>query len=212
MFRTRIKICGITRIEDALLAAHLGADAIGLVFYPKSPRYLTLQKAKAIVKELPAFVTTVGLFVDPNFAEVNKILSALDLNILQFHGHESSAVCSGFDKSYIKAFRIQPDVDITAQLQCYPNASAIMFDTYHAQHAGGSGITFDWNLIPKKIDKPLILAGGLNAANVAEAIHRVKPYAVDVSSGVESAPGIKDAEKLTAFFREVRHADNNNGG
>ncbi len=210
MSHTRIKICGITRVEDALLAAELGADAIGLVFYPQSPRCLTSHKAQEIVKVLPAFVTTVGLFVDQTAEEISKILAEVNPNLLQFHGAESQAWCSNFGVPYIKALRMQSGVNVKTQFQGYSDAKAILLDTYHVQHPGGTGVTFDWNLIPQKIDKPLILAGGLNAANVAGAIHRVRPYAVDVSSGVESAPGIKDVAKLKAFFHEVRHADYDN--
>lgn len=207
MNHTRIKICGITRQEDGLLAAQLGANAIGLVFYHKSPRCITLETAKTIVKTLPAFITVVGLFVDPTPDEVAQVLAEIDLNNLQFHGHERNEFCASFGKPYIKSLHVQSGVDITPQIQAYPAACAILLDTYHAQQPGGTGVVFDWNLIPKEIEKPLILAGGLNAANVAQAIHQVRPYAVDISSGVELSPGIKDPKKLMTFFNEVRNAD-----
>lgn len=205
--RTRIKICGITRTEDALLAAKLGADAIGLVFYPQSPRYVTGEKAVEIIHALPAFVTVVGLFVDATISEVKKILQTVPLNLLQLHGDESTELCDSYEKPYIKVIRMMPEINVTEKINNYPNAAAILLDTYHAQQKGGTGATFDWNLIPQDTQKPIILAGGLNSDNVEEAIHKVNPYAVDISSGVESSPGVKDSNKLISFIGKVQHVN-----
>ncbi|AHY43368.1 phosphoribosylanthranilate isomerase [Stutzerimonas decontaminans] len=202
----RSKICGITRVEDALVAAHAGADAIGLVFYPKSPRAVTVQQAREIVAALPPFVTTVGLFVNASRGEVNEILDAVPLDVLQFHGDETPVDCEGFRRPWFKALRVGGDEDIAAQIARYANASGILLDTFVAGVPGGTGERFDWSLIPPTLAKPLILAGGLTIDNVQQAIAQVRPYAVDVSGGVEASKGIKDASKVQAFVRSVRSA------
>lgn len=206
MHSTRIKICGITRTVDALHAAQLGADAIGLIFYQQSPRYVGVQQARAIVEALPPFVTTVGVFVDATAETIKNVLQAVPLDRLQFHGQEEPATCAHYGKPYIKAVRVKSTTDIIAAVKRYSTASAILLDTYQADAVGGTGATFDWQLIPADLDKAIILAGGLNTANVNTAIRAVRPYAVDVVSGVESAPGIKDLAKLESFIREVRGA------
>ncbi len=200
----RSKICGITRIEDALAAVEAGADAIGLVFYAKSPRAVSVQQARTIIAALPPFVTTVGLFVDASRCELGEILDAVPLDLLQFHGDETPAACDGFHRPYIKALRVKPGDDIAAQVALYKNASGVLLDTYVPGIPGGTGEAFDWSLVPAQLSKPVILAGGLTVENVAQAITQVRPYAVDVSGGVESAKGIKDAAKINAFMQAVR--------
>lgn len=202
----RSKICGITRIEDALSAAEAGADAIGLVFYAKSPRAVSVQQARAIIAALPPFVTTVGLFVDASRQELDKILAAVPLDLLQFHGDESPAFCEALQRPYIKALRVKPGDDLAAQVAAYGQASGVLLDTYVPGIPGGTGEAFDWSLVPQGLNKPIILAGGLVAENVAAAIRQVQPYAVDVSGGVEAGKGIKDAEKIRAFMRAVKTA------
>jgi phosphoribosylanthranilate isomerase len=200
----RSKICGITRIEDALVAAEAGADAIGLVFYAKSPRAVSVQQARAIIAALPPFVTTVGLFVDLGRGELSEILEAVPLDLLQFHGDEAPAACEGFGRPYIKALRVKPGDDIAARAERYGSASGILLDTYVPGIPGGTGAAFDWSLVPQDLCKPIILAGGLTPESVRDAIEQVRPYAVDVSGGVESGKGIKDAQKIRAFVRAVR--------
>jgi len=202
----RSKICGITRVEDALAAVEAGADAIGLVFYAKSPRAVTVQQARSIINAMPPFVTTVGLFVDASRCELGEILDAVPLDLLQFHGDESPENCEGYHRPYIKALRVKPGDDIAAQVVLYKNASGVLLDTYVPGIPGGTGEAFDWALVPEGLSKPIILAGGLTAENVAQAIARVRPYAVDVSGGVEAAKGIKDAQKIRAFMQAVRAA------
>lgn len=202
----RSKICGITRVEDALVAAEAGADAIGLVFYAKSPRAVTVQQARAIIAALPPFVTTVGLFVDASRCEIGEILDAVPLDLLQFHGDEAPDQCEGHGRPYIKALRVRPGEDIAARCADYVHARGVLLDTFVPGVPGGTGEAFDWSLVPEKLPKPLILAGGLTAQNVRAAIAQVSPFAVDVSGGVEAAKGIKDAEKMRAFIREVRSA------
>lgn len=196
----RSKICGITRIEDALAAAEAGADAIGLVFYAKSPRAVNVQQAREIIRALPPFVTTVGLFVNASRCELTEILEAVPLDLLQFHGDETPADCEGYNRPYIKALRVRPGDDLEAACKLYANASGVLLDTYVAGVPGGTGEIFDWALVPAKLSKPVILAGGLSPANVAQAIARVKPWAVDVSGGVEQAKGIKDHARIRAFI------------
>ncbi len=200
----RSKICGITRIEDALAAVDAGADAIGLVFYPRSPRVVSVQQARAIIAALPPFVTTVGLFVDASRCELGEILDAVPLDLLQFHGDESADACDGYHRPFIKALRVKPGDDIAALAAHYPKASGILLDTYVAGVPGGTGEAFDWSLIPRELPKPLILAGGLTPDNVADAVRKVRPYAVDVSGGVESSKGIKDAQRIHAFIDAVK--------
>ncbi len=204
---TRIKICGITRPEDALRAADLGADAIGLIFYERSPRHVGLREAAAIARALPPFVTTVGLFVDAPAAEVQAVLAEIPLDLLQFHGAESAAYCKSFFRPYIKAIAAAPGVDLLQSAAVHDAARGILIDAYVPGVHGGSGVTADWGLIPRPYPKPIVLAGGLHPANVAEAIRAVRPWAVDVSSGVERAKGVKDHDKLSAFVRGVRDAD-----
>lgn len=206
MSNVRSKICGITRIEDALAAAEAGADAIGFVFYAKSPRAVDVRQARAIIAELPPFVTTVGLFVNASRCELNEILEVVPLDLLQFHGDETPQDCEGYHRPWIKALRVRPSDDLEAACQRYAGARGILLDTYVPGVPGGTGEAFDWSLVPARLGKPIILAGGLSADNVGQAIARVKPYAVDVSGGVEQAKGIKDAAKIEAFMRAVKQA------
>lgn len=202
----RSKICGITRLEDALAAVDAGADAIGLVFYAKSPRAVTVQQAQAIVAALPPFVTTVGLFVDCQRSELNAILDAVPLDLLQFHGDETPAACEGFRRPYIKALRVKPGDDVAARIGLYGSAAGVLLDTFVPGVPGGTGEAFDWSLVPQGLTVPIILAGGLTPENVRAAIERVRPYAVDVSGGVEASKGLKDSDKIHAFVRAVRSA------
>jgi phosphoribosylanthranilate isomerase len=204
MNRIRVKICGITRPQDALAAAMAGADAIGMVFYPGSQRCISIDTANAIIASLPPFVTTVGLFVDASRDQINSVLRNVSLDMLQFHGSESQQDCLGYAKPYIKAIRMKAGLDLMQQLKMYDKSTGLLLDTYVEGVAGGTGQTFNWEMIPANVDKPLILAGGLNAGNVADAIRRVRPYAVDVSGGVEASVGIKDAGKLTEFIQQIR--------
>lgn len=203
MQRTRVKMCGITRPQDAIKAVQLGADAIGLVFYEPSPRFVSHTTARTIVENLPPFITAVGLFVDAPSEEVIEALKVVRLNLLQFHGDESPAYCEQFGLPYLKALRMRDDVNVTAYAQQHPNAAGILLDTYQQGVAGGTGQSFDWSRIPGDVPLPLVLAGGLDQTNVAEAITTVKPYAVDVSGGVELKKGIKDPDKMSAFMKEV---------
>jgi phosphoribosylanthranilate isomerase len=207
--RTRIKICGITRPGDALAAAQAGADAIGLVFYPPSPRYLSSERAVEIRDALPPFVQAVALFVNPDAAQVAQVLGRVRPSMLQFHGEETPEFCAQFGVPFVKAIRMKsgarPGVDALEYLRPFSRATAWLFDS-HVPEYGGVGESFDWSLVPKT-DKPVILSGGLSRDNVAEAIRRVRPWGVDVSSGVESAKGIKDAARIAAFIAEVRNAD-----
>lgn len=204
MSAVRSKICGITRIEDALAAVEAGADAIGLVFYAKSPRAVNVQQARAIIAALPPFITTVGLFVNASRCEVNETLDAVPLDLLQFHGDETPEECDGYHRPYIKALRVKAGDQIVEACRRYRNARGILLDTYVEGVPGGTGETFDWALIPDDLEKPVILAGGLTSANVAQAIAQVRPYAVDVSGGVEKSKGIKDREKILAFMSAVQ--------
>jgi phosphoribosylanthranilate isomerase len=204
---TRIKICGITRVEDALAAAHSGANAIGLVFYERSPRHVSIAQARQLAEALPPFVSAVGLFVNTEAAFVHAVLASVPLDILQFHGDEPAEFCAQFAKPYLKAIRVKAGVDL---LQCaarFHTAKGLLLDAHVEGIAGGTGATFDWALIPKQLPLPVILSGGLNVGNVAAAIKQVRPYAVDVSSGVEASKGIKDAGKIAAFINEVKNID-----
>lgn len=205
--RTRIKICGITRVEDALICAQYGADAIGLVFYDKSPRNVTIAQAKAIVAALPPFVSVVGLFVNAQLNAIQMAISQLHLDVLQFHGDETpqdcERACAQFNLPFYKAVRVNSDTNLLQYCLDYSQAQALLLDAYSDAGYGGTGQTFDWNLIPQNLPKPVILAGGLNADNVADAIRRAQPYAVDVSGGVEHSKGIKDAAKIAAFMQAV---------
>jgi phosphoribosylanthranilate isomerase len=204
--RTRVKICGITRIEDATAAARAGADAIGLVFEPKSPRYVKPDQAQAIMRALPPFVTVVGLFVNAAPDTVETVLNRVPLDLLQFHGDETPEQCRRYHRPYIKAIHMRADVNLHDQAHRYADAEGLLLDTAAANVAGGSGQTFDWSLVPADPGKPVILAGGLTPENVAEAVRKVRPFAVDVSSGVEQSKGIKDAQKISAFIEAVRNA------
>lgn len=204
---TRIKICGITREQDIRAVAASGADALGLVFYEKSPRHVTVAQAAQLAAILPPFITTVGLFVNAEAALVREVLAAVPLDVLQFHGDESPAYCAQFGKPYLKAIRVKAGVDL---LQCatdFRGARGLLLDAHVEGVPGGTGASFDWKLIPHGLPLPVILSGGLDAGNVAEAITCVHPYAVDVSSGVEAAKGIKDAAKIAAFVNEVKRID-----
>ena len=201
--RTRVKICGITRVEDARQAAQLGADAIGLVFYPPSPRNVTIDQAQEIAVSLPPFVSRVGLFVDAEPQDIESVLALVSLDLLQFHGNETAEQCRRYGRPYIKAIRMTPGLDLAAAIDAYTDASGILLDTHSDSVAGGSGEAFDWRRVPAGLEQTLILAGGLDADNVGSAIAAVHPYAVDVSSGVEQQKGIKDAAKMAAFINEV---------
>ena len=205
--RTRVKICGFTRTQDALNAARLGVDAIGLVFYPPSPRHIEISTAMGIVGALPAFTTVVGLFVDAQAAEIYEVMANVPIDCLQFHGDERPDYCRSFGKRYIKAVRMQAGVDVHQLAQDYYDADGLLLDAYHAHAKGGSGVRFDWDLIPNDCSLPIILAGGLDSSNAKAAIAAVRPYALDVSSGVEAGKGIKDTQKMRAFIMEVMQED-----
>ncbi|MES9959284.1 MAG: phosphoribosylanthranilate isomerase [Sedimenticola sp.] len=205
--RCRAKICGITRPEDALEAVRQGADAIGLVFYPPSPRAVSAEQAAGIVAALPPFVTVVGLFVNATEEEVNEVLGSVRIDLLQFHGDESRAQCNRHGKPYIKAIRMREGVDLQQQKAAYPDAAGLLLDTYQKGVPGGTGERFNWELIPADLAGSIVLAGGLTPENVEQAINSVRPYAVDVSGGVEQDKGIKDSEKVAAFMRGVKRAN-----
>ncbi|PPD54852.1 MAG: phosphoribosylanthranilate isomerase [Methylotenera sp.] len=208
MFRTRVKICGITRPEDALVAVDLGVDALGLVFYAPSPRNVAIATAADIARQIPAFVTVVGLFVNAEPSFVEEVIAKVGLSLLQFHGDETPDDCERFGLPYIKAIRVKADTNLIQYARDFTSAKALLLDTYTEGVAGGTGQMFDWNLIPRALPKPVILAGGLQANNVAQAIRQVKPYAVDVSGGVEATKGIKDAQKIAAFMQQVNLSGN----
>ena len=206
MSRTRIKICGLTRPQDVRVAVECGADALGFVFYPPSPRAVSIEQAAELVALLPPFVTAVGLFVNATPAEVEAVLARAPLQLLQFHGDEAESDCARYGRPWIKAARMRPGVDLLEFAASYPRASGILVDAF-VDGYGGGGKTFDWTLIPAGFTRPLVLSGGLDADNVGDAVRRIRPWAVDVSSGVESAKGIKDADMIAAFIAGVRHAD-----
>jgi phosphoribosylanthranilate isomerase len=202
--RTRVKICGITQRQDAEFAAEMGVDAIGLVFYPSSPRAVTVAQAEQILTGLPPFVSVVALFVDADVSEVLACLASLPIDILQFHGDESPEYCAQFNMPYMKAVRMRDEIELHVIAEQYQQASALLLDSYQAGVPGGTGQVFDWSMI-ETINKPIILAGGLTVENVASAIQQVGPYAVDVSGGVERDKGIKDKAKIDAFMQEVNN-------
>ncbi len=204
----RTKICGITRVEDALAAVHHGANAIGFVFWKQSARYVPPAKAREIVAALPPFIIAVGVYVDPDPEWVIETSSGAGIHLLQFHGNESPEFCGQFFLPYIKAVRVRAGIDLLQYATRYGGARGLLLDTYVEGEPGGTGSAFDWNLIPRDLSLPLILSGGLRPDNVLEAIRQVRPWAVDVSSGVETAKGIKDAEKIAAFMRGVRASEN----
>lgn len=202
--RTRVKICGITRVEDALAVAQLGADAIGLVFYNRSPRRVSVDQARAIARSLPPFVTRVGVFLDLDDEDVQAAIAAVGLDVLQFHGDEPAETYRAFGRPYIKAVRMQDGVDLYVEQQVYADAAGLLLDAYVANMPGGSGQAFDWSRVPQDLEKPVILAGGLTPDNVRAAITAVRPFAVDVSTGVEKSKGIKDVAKVSAFIKNVK--------
>ncbi len=204
---TRIKICGITREQDVSSVAEYGADALGLVFYEKSPRHVSVQLAAQLARSVPPFLTVVGLFVNPSVDYVREVLAKVPLDVLQFHGEEEPQFCRQFGKPYLKAIRVKPGLDLVECAARYAGAQGLLLDAFVEGTQGGTGESFDWALIPHDLPLPVILSGGLRAGNVAAAIRQVRPYAVDVSSGVEAAKGIKDAAKIAAFVNEVKNVD-----
>lgn len=209
MTRTRIKICGITREEDLAAAVAAGADALGFVFYAPSPRHVTPERVAQLLAHVPAFVTRVGLFVNEKAETVRAVLAQVPLDLLQFHGDEDAAYCSQFGRPWIKAARVKPGFDLLEYASAFaeaPGVAGLLLDA-DVEGYGGGGKTFDWTLIPRNLPLPVILSGGLHPGNVAEAVRAVRPWAVDVSSGVEAARGIKDARKITEFIAGVRDAD-----
>jgi len=206
MTRTRIKICGLTREEDLDTALAAGVDAVGFVFYPKSPRVLTVERAAQLAHRVPPFVSRVGLFVNEEGAVVTSVLKNVPLETLQFHGEETASYCEQFGKPYIKAARMKPGLDLLEYASSFPSAQAVLLDAY-VEGYGGAGQPFDWSLIPNDLPLPVILSGGLTTENVQEGIDRLRPWAVDVSSGVEIAKGIKDATKIAAFVAAVKRSD-----
>jgi phosphoribosylanthranilate isomerase len=205
--RTRIKICGITRVEDALKVVDAGADAVGLVFYDPSPRSVRINQATEIAAAVPAFVSVVALFVDPTKEYVQEVLNNVRIDLLQFHGDEENDFCSQFKIPFIKAIRVRQASDVVASSLRFPNSVGILLDSYKPGVPGGTGESFDWSLIPKNHSNPIILAGGLTPENVASAINDVQPFAVDISGGVEVSKGIKDSEKIKKFVSEVYDVD-----
>jgi len=205
--RTRVKICGITKPEDAIQAARSGADAIGLVFYDASPRHVTVEQACEIVSVLPPFVTVVGLVVNSAESQIRHLIEQVPIGLLQFHGDESPEECALFGKPYIKAIRMKEGVDLIAAEKQFERAAGLLLDVFKTGEPGGTGERFDWSMIPQGLTKPMVLAGGLNPDNVAGAVKKIRPYGVDVSSGVESEKGIKDRAKVARFIQAVRETD-----
>jgi phosphoribosylanthranilate isomerase len=205
--RTRVKFCGLTRPEDVAAAVDLGVDAIGLVFHPASPRSVNVEQAAALVAKMPAFVTAVGLFVDAEPERVRSVLDQVALGALQFHGHESPDYCRLFHRPWIKAIAVRPETDLDAETRRFGGAHALLLDTYDASLAGGTGRKFDWTLVPPTMAAQVVLAGGLQPDNVASAIRQLRPFAVDVSGGIEHGKGIKDHQKMSDFMKGVRDGD-----
>ncbi|HFE48340.1 MAG TPA: phosphoribosylanthranilate isomerase [Chromatiaceae bacterium] len=205
--RTRVKICGITRPEDADAAARAGADAIGLVFYPPSPRHVEVARAARIARGLPPFVSVVALFVNADREYIDEVLSSLPVDIIQFHGNECPDYCASFGKPWLKAIAMKEGVDLRAEAERHATASALLVDTYRPGVPGGTGEVFDWRRIPPELAGRIVLAGGLKAENVADAVRQARPWAVDVSGGVEQRKGIKDARKIADFIQQVKRAD-----
>ncbi len=202
--RIRIKVCGITRSEDARIANEFGADAIGMIFYPHTPRGITVKQAQEILQNVPPFLTTVGVFVDPSGEELASVLRQVPLDLVQFHGHETPSFCESINRPYIKSIPMREGVNLQQLARDYQSARALLLETPSDTLKGGTGQAFDWQLATAKTSIPVILAGGLNPSNVAQAIHTVHPACVDANSGVELQPGIKDADKIAAFIREVQ--------
>lgn len=205
--RTRVKICGITRVQDALEAVRCGADAIGLVFYAASPRCVTILQAQQVVAAIPPLVSVVALFVNATQAEIENVTSQVRIDIVQFHGDETAAECERIKLPYFKAIRVNPDTNLLKCEAEFNGAKGLLLDTYSESAYGGTGHAFDWDLIPKNMSKPVILAGGLMAENVGLAIQKVKPYAVDISGGVEISKGVKDSDKIATFMLAVQSAN-----
>jgi phosphoribosylanthranilate isomerase len=205
--KTRIKFCGITRVEDAEAAVQLGADAIGLVFAPDSPRFIGIEQAGIIRRRLPPAVQAVALFRNAAAAQVREVLAGVKPDLLQFHGEESAAFCAGFGLPYWRAVPMGETQDLADWARRFDKAAALLLDSHVKGQRGGLGKAFDWRAIPAGLGKPLVLAGGLNPDNAGEAVRQARPYAVDVSSGIESAPGIKDTDKMQRFIEQVRLAD-----
>jgi phosphoribosylanthranilate isomerase len=205
--RTRIKICGITRAEDALAAAEAGADAIGFIFHRPSPRYVAPEAAAAIARNVPPFVMTVGVFVDVDAGAVREAAERIGLGMLQFHGDESPAYCAQFSLPYMKAVRVRPEIDLLQYPAQFSGASALLLDAFRPGIPGGTGQSFDWSLVPAGLPGRIVLSGGLTDANVGEGIRRMRPWAVDVLSGVEASHGIKDPARIARFVAAVRAAD-----
>lgn len=202
----RIKICGITRADDALAAARLGAHAIGMVFYAGSPRAVAPGRAREIIAALPPFVVTVGLFVNADAKTVRSVLAEAPVQLLQFHGDETPEFCAAFGLPYLRAVRVRPQTDLLQYARDFHHAQGLLLDAFVEGTHGGTGTAFDWSLIPRNLPLPVVLSGGLHSGNVAEAVRSVRPWAVDVSSGVEAAKGIKDVRKMEAFMNGVRNA------
>lgn len=207
MSRTRVKICGIRCVDDAQAAVDAGADALGFVFYAKSPRAVTVEQAAQIIAELPAFVTSVGLFVNASADALHQTLARCPLDMLQFHGDESPEFCEAIGHPYLRALRMQDGLDVNAQAERYPGARSLLLDSYKPGVPGGTGETFNWQQIPAQRSFPLVLAGGLNSDNVGAAIASCRPWAVDVSGGVEQSPGVKSAQRIRQFMEAVAAAD-----
>lgn len=205
-YRTRIKVCGITRAQDAAAAVNEGVDALGFVFYEPSPRYVTIEAAALIGQAVPAFVDIVALFVDAAEDTVRAVIQQLKPDLLQFHGAEEPAYCEAFERPYIKALRVRSDIDLAELAQQYSSARGLLLDSFQKGMPGGTGKTFNWDLIPPSLRNNIILAGGLDGSNVATAIGQLRPYAVDVSGGVEAGKGIKDAVKIRQFVQQVQAA------
>ncbi|WP_020210437.1 phosphoribosylanthranilate isomerase [Gilvimarinus chinensis] len=206
MFTPRVKICGVTQVEHAVAAVAAGADAIGLVFYSKSPRAVEIEQAREIALACGPFVTTVGLFVNADADDVQAILRRVPLQLLQFHGDEPRDYCEQFARPYMKALRMRPELDVSAAIQDYSSACGVLLDAYRAGVPGGTGDTFDWDRFPKVSNVPLVLAGGLDSENVAQAVIRTRCYGVDVSGGVESAPGQKSSDLIKQFIENAKQA------
>lgn len=204
--RTRIKICGLTTVADAQFTAALGADAIGLVFYDKSPRHVSIATAHAIAASVGPFITVVGLFVNADESTINQVLRSVPLHVIQFHGDESNGFCRRFERPFIKAIRMAPHLDVNKAIAAYPDASGILLDAYQAGTPGGTGTQFEWDRFPANSDVPTILAGGLKPGNIQTAVMQTKPYGVDVSGGVESSPGKKCPAKVAEFIQQAQVA------
>lgn len=209
MRRTRIKFCGLTRAEDVQAAVALGVDAIGLVCYPPSPRSLSVAHLAELGALCPPMVTVTALFVDPDPREVRAVLDTGVVDLLQFHGQESTEFCRQFGRPWMKALTMHPELDLTEQMSTYVGARGLLLDAWHPERVGGTGLAFDWSRIPPELASHIVLAGGLSAENVGDALRMVRPWAVDVSSGIESSAGIKDRTRMAAFVAAVQQEEYN---